>query len=51
MNTIDAAKAIRSEYGRGWKSWGDAKAELLRLGFTPETASKILLGTEHLLGD
>ncbi len=54
MNTIDshrAAKNIRLKYGRGWKSWDDAKAELLKLGFAPEIANKILLGTKHLLGD
>ncbi len=51
IDKIGTAKTIRTEYGRGWRSWAEARRELIKLGFTPIKAAGVLLGTAHLLGD
>lgn len=48
---LDTAKTIRTEYGRGWSNWAEAKIRLQLLGYSPPDSAAILLGIKHLDGD
>ncbi len=48
---IDEAKRVSLMYSRGEIAWDMAKKLVLRLGYLPETANGILLGTHHLPGE
>ena len=51
VDRVDEAKRVRNEYGHGHIPWEMAKKLILRLGYLPNTANGILLGTRILPGD